>query len=80
MPEPETNVAVGDILQFDYGRVIVTRIATETPDMPYRCVSVNGIGVEYGIFHHHKCVVVGHAEQDHPALVKMRKRNAERAA
>lgn len=69
-----------DIVRIGNGdRIIITAFNHNRPANKYSGVLEKGMGKEYIFGHKHRPVYVGHADHDHPALVALRNRKADRA-
>jgi hypothetical protein len=74
------DVAIHDIVRLSNGdKMVVTQVKPNRPANPFCGVLVNGLGAEYKFGGKHKPVVVGHADENHPALVANRLRLQVRA-
>ena len=74
------TVHLFDIVRLLNGdQMIITQIRSSRPANPICGVLVSGKGAEYKFGPRLKPVVIGKAQQDHPALVALRARHAERA-
>lgn len=63
------TIKIRDIVQLTGGcQFIVTAIKSNRPANPYTGVKVNGHGTEYKFGPKHRPVIVGHADDSHPAL------------
>ena len=74
------TVHLYDIVRLGNGdQMIVTQVRPSRPANPFCGVLVSGKGAEYKFGPRHRPTVIGKAQQDHPALVALRARHAERA-
>ncbi len=74
-----TNIKLNDIVRLSNGdEFIITNIKPNRPVNPLCGVKVNGKGAEYRFGSKHRPIIIGCAQDNHPALIAMKSKRINR--